>query len=57
MTTRQIESAVQDRTVANYRDCWGTPLGLYQQPRHGGLVVIGCIAGMVAAYALGIFLS
>ncbi len=51
--TRQIESAVQDRTVADYRNAWGYPLGINQRDAGSAFVVVLCGLGIASCLALG----
>jgi hypothetical protein len=55
MSTKQIERDVQDRTVRDYRNAWGYPLGLNERRASvvaGVLCLVGAVAGLVLVWVL-----
>ncbi len=55
---RYAETAVQDRTVADYRNQWGYPLGLNRGSKvASAFILLLCVAGIVAGLVLIAVLS
>lgn len=52
MTTKQIESGVQDRIVYSYRNEWGYPLGINRTVSRAQSAAVAVVCFLLIAFVL-----